>query len=77
MFSLNMLYLFFFFFTLLIPYPVSISLTKKKKKKKVIRQNIIPQILSYGLGTCRLMSSKVLNANSILEVGNMGKKVVK
>lgn len=76
MFSLNMLYLFFFFFTLLIPYPVSISLTKKKKKK-VIRQNIIPQILIYGLGTCRLMSSKVLNANSILEVGNMGKKVVK
>lgn len=74
MFSLNMLYLFFFYPSNPIPCQHQ---PYKKKKKKVIRQNIIPQILIYGLGICRLMSSKVLNANSILEVGNMGKKVVK
>lgn len=43
----------------------------------MIRQNIIPQILIYGLGTHRLMSSEILNTDSVLEVGNRKEKEVK
>jgi len=40
----------------------------------MMRQNIIPQILIYCLGTQKLTINKVLNTNSILGVWKYGRE---